>query len=96
MGATVNWSGEDKKINVTSANTDITFQIENTRVWVNGVRYSENVVPGIEKESSRTFIPLRFVSERMGYKVTWNADDGTVTVEKQKNTGRCARYFFVY
>lgn len=82
MGATVNWSGEDKKINVTAGNTEITFQIENTRVWVNGIRYSVNVAPRIEQESSRTFIPLRFVSERMGYKVTWDASNGTVTVEK--------------
>lgn len=82
MGAEVTWSAEDKKIRVRADGTDITFQIENTRVWVNEKRYSVAVAPRIEAQSARSFIPLRFVSERMGYSVTWDGESGTVTIEK--------------
>ena len=80
MGASVSWNGDEEKIGVTSGETSMLFQIENTRVIVNDVRYGVIVAPRIV--NSRTFIPLRFVSENLGYKVSWNGATQTITIEK--------------
>lgn len=45
------------------------------------IRYTLTVAPKIK--DSRTFIPLRFVSEHMGYEVTWNGDTREITIEKK-------------
>lgn len=78
MGAEVSWNGEEEKINVKTAMRDITFQVENDRVIINGVRYNVSVAPMIV--NSRTFIPLRFVSENLGYDVSWNGAEQTITI----------------
>ena len=80
MGASVSWNGDEEKIGVTSGDTSMLFQIENTRVIVNDVRYGVIVAPRIV--NSRTFIPLRFVSENLGYKVSWDGATQTITIEK--------------
>ncbi len=80
MGATVTWHPENKKITVEAEGTKIEFQIENNRVWVNGIRYTTTVAPRIE--NGRTFIPLRFVSERLGYTVLWDGATQEITIEK--------------
>ena len=78
MGAEVSWNGEEEKINVKTAIRDITFQVENDRVIINGVRYNVAVAPMIV--NSRTFIPLRFVSENLGYNVSWNGETREITI----------------
>ncbi len=80
MGAEVSWNGEEEKINVKTAMRDITFRVEDDRVMINGVRYNVSVAPMIV--SSRTFIPLRFVSENLGYEVSWNGEQQTITITK--------------
>ncbi len=80
MGAEVSWNGDEEKITVTSGETEMIFRIENTRVFVNEVRYGVIVAPRIS--DSRTFIPLRFVSENLGYKVSWDGETQTITIEK--------------
>lgn len=80
MGATVSWDGENKKITVTASDgKTMVFQAENTRVWIGDVRYGVAVAPRIV--NGRTYIPLRFVSEHMGYKVSWDGETSTVTIE---------------
>lgn len=80
MGADVIWHGENEKIDIDDGKTKIEFQIENIRVFVNSQRYTTIVAPRIV--DSRTFIPLRFVSERLGYKVSWDGENQTITIEK--------------
>ncbi len=79
MGADINWVAYDQKIEVFSEIQDfMVFQIENNRVYINDVRYSTPVAPMIK--DSRTFIPLRFVSENLGYKVAWNGETQEITI----------------
>ena len=80
MGASVSWDGESKKITVTASDgKTMVFQAENTRVRIGDVRYGVAVAPRIV--NGRTYIPLRFVSEHMGYKVSWDGETSTVTIE---------------
>ena len=44
--------------------------------------------PVIVEETERTLIPLRFVLESCGAKVTWNGEDRTVTVDSGDNRNR--------
>jgi hypothetical protein len=78
MGATITWHPENKKITVEADGTKIEFQIENNRVWVNGQRYTTTVAPRIV--NGRTFIPVRFVSEMLGYNVSWEGETQEIKI----------------
>ncbi len=70
MGATIGWNGDNQEISVKAAIGDMLFRIESWNVIFNGNRISTPVAPQIT--DNRTFIPLRFVSENLGYKVYWD------------------------
>ncbi|MBQ2942690.1 MAG: discoidin domain-containing protein [Clostridia bacterium] len=79
MGASINWIEYDQKIEVITESEDLMlFQIEDDRVYINDTRYNAQVAPIIK--DGRTFIPLRFVSENMGYKVAWDGATQTITI----------------
>ncbi|MDP4133250.1 MAG: discoidin domain-containing protein [Bacillota bacterium] len=78
MGAEVTWIPEKQKVVVKKDGQTITFQIENDQVMVDNYRYNVTVAPMIV--NGRTFIPLRFVSEIMGYKVDWNSETKAITI----------------
>ena len=85
MGASIEWNGENRKITVDCDGVNIVLQIDNDRVYVTDkklgkVRYNLQVYPQIK--DSRTFVPLRFISENLGYKVTWNGEDRTIKISK--------------
>lgn len=86
MGATIDWDGEHRKITVDCDGVNIVLQIDNDRVYVTDkqygkVRYNLQVYPQIK--DSRTFVPLRFISENLGYTVEWNGEDRSIKISKQ-------------
>lgn len=81
MGAEISWDGEVQKIGVSKKGMDkITMQIENELVYVGSRRFTMAVAPRIV--NSRTFIPLRFISEHRGYDVVWDGAAQTITITK--------------
>lgn len=61
------------------------MQIDNDLVYVTNkafgeVRYTLRSAPMIK--DSRTFVPIRFISEQLGYKVDWDGETKTVTITK--------------
>ena len=85
MGAKVTWDGETEGIIIDSGSGKIKMQIQNSLVYADHpvygtVRYTLAVVPKIR--DSRTFIPLRFVSEQLGYNVEWDSASRTITITK--------------
>ena len=85
MGATFTWDGEYNKITVDAGGTTIKMQIYNKLVTVTHrvygeIRYTLRSVPQIK--DSRTFVPLRFISENLGYNVEWNSDTREITITK--------------
>ncbi len=85
MGAEISWDGASKKITLKTADATIVLQIWNRRVFVTTkelgeVRYTLLNFPVIK--DSRTFIPVRFVSEQLGYNVAWDGATQTVTITK--------------
>ncbi|MDP4132735.1 MAG: discoidin domain-containing protein, partial [Bacillota bacterium] len=85
MGASIQWDGVKQKIYITNGDYKITLQICNKLVYVEdprygSIRYTLLNFPVIK--DSRTFIPVRFISEQLGYKVDWNSETQTVTITK--------------
>ncbi len=90
MGAEIAWDGDSQSIFVEHPKAKVELQIMNPRVFVTTggygrVRYTlKGSAPKIK--DSRTFIPIRFVSENLGYTVTWDGETKTITVETSKAT----------
>ena len=85
MGAEIAWDGATKTITLKTDDATIVLQIWNRRVFVTNkefgeVRYTLLNFPVIK--DSRTFIPVRFVSEQLGYNVAWDGATQTVTITK--------------
>lgn len=86
MGATVTWNGETQEITIVKGEYNIKLQIWNRLVYVNDptlakygeIRYTLLNEPIIK--DSRTFIPIRFVSEQLGYDVAWDASTQMITI----------------
>ena len=78
MGLNVSWSEVNQTIEATCTDMDIKLRIEDDRVYINGNRYNAYAAPMIR--DSRTFVPLRFMSEQMGYNVYWDGETKTVKI----------------
>lgn len=86
LGARVEYNQQTRSIKVVAENITIELQVGSdlatvTRT-VNGVPAAESIkldVPAtIDRE--RTFIPVRFMAETLGFGVNWNADRQTVVI----------------
>ncbi len=83
MGATVTWDGETQTVTVEKGVQKLELQIWSKMVYAETaaygrVRHTMLNFPVIK--DSRTFIPIRFVSEQLGYTVTWDGETRTVTI----------------
>lgn len=78
MGMSIEWDGRLQRITIYDDNTEITLNIEDDRADINGSRYNVSAPPMIR--DSRTFIPLRFMSEQMGYNVYWNGEKQEIKI----------------
>ncbi|HPC99977.1 MAG TPA: copper amine oxidase N-terminal domain-containing protein [Acetivibrio sp.] len=58
----------------------VVLQVDNTAAVVNGENVTLDVAPYIDPSSGRTLVPLRFVSESLGYTVFWDAEEKAVRV----------------
>ncbi|MDP4132699.1 MAG: discoidin domain-containing protein [Bacillota bacterium] len=94
MGADIAWDGNNQSIVVNKGATKLELQVMNPRVFVTDsvygrVRYTlKGSSPKIK--SSRTFIPLRFVSENLGYNIAWDQSTQTITITYSKETNAVA------
>ena len=63
----------------------INLQIRNKLVKVEGTSYGDvtyTLYSPPKIKDSRTFVPVRFLSEQMGYTVTWDGETQSVIIEK--------------
>lgn len=63
--------------------TNICFASNNVRIVIDGEELVAS--PGPFIENSRTLVPIRFISERLGAKVEWNNEERQVTITKGNN-----------
>ena len=59
----------------------ISFSIDNTTAQVNGQAKTMDVPARMVND--KTMVPLRFLSEQMGYTVTWDQENNTAIIAKE-------------
>ncbi len=78
FGADVQWDPLNKAVTVTLNGKVVKLQIGNNQAMVDSQVVNLDQPPVIV--DSRTFIPIRFISEAFGAEVQWNGDTKTVTI----------------
>lgn len=83
MGANIEWIDENQTIIITTAHAKITMQVGSKLVYIEdsrgNIRYTMTAPPKIKE--GRTYIPVRFVSENLGYTVGWDGETQTITIQ---------------
>ena len=77
-GASIDWNNDTRAATVKTDKDTVIVTIDNKQARVNGKRTMMAGAAFIEE--GRTFIPLRFISENLGYKVDWNGETQTITI----------------
>jgi len=67
MGAKVTWDGVKKQVTIVQGSKTIILTINSSKVLVNGKSATIDVPAKIIND--RTMVPVRFVSEQLGYNV---------------------------
>lgn len=80
LGAKVEWVGETQTVKVTADGINISLVIGNEFATVNGEKIELDSPSFVEND--RTYLPIRFVSEKLGAKVEWEEKTQTVTITK--------------
>jgi len=80
FGLEVSWNNETKQATGSNSKNRIIFMVDSNKVMING---KEKVidVPAMIIEK-RTMIPLRFLSEKLGYNVVWEGDSNLILISK--------------
>lgn len=81
LGATIEFNAKTQKIIATKGSTTVTLTIGSDRAFVNG-----NLVVLTTKAqtiNNSTLVPLRFVSEALGAKVSWDAKQNAAMISTQ-------------
>ena len=79
MGAAVDWNPETESATATLANNAVTFSIDENDASVNNQTVTMDVPARLIND--KTMVPLRFLSENLGYTVTWDAETNTAIIE---------------
>jgi len=82
LGADVTWIGSKKQVIIKSNSVRIVLNVDKTRAYVGDKPVELDVAPTII--NSRTVIPVRFVSEILGYDVKWESKTNSVHINTPK------------
>ena len=80
LGAEVIWNQAAETVTIKKDGKDIVLRINSDNADVNGESVKLDAPAVIEQ--SRTFVPIRFISENLGWNVDWEQDSYTVNISK--------------
>ncbi len=80
LGATVDWFGDTRTVKINADNIEISLVIDDNFAMVNGEQVTLDSPSFIENE--RTYLPLRFVVEKLGAVVEWDGSTQTIYITK--------------
>lgn len=78
LGAGVTWNAADRSVHVENGDISATLYINNRKATVNGKVVTLDAAPMIL--SGRTLVPVKFISEVLGYKVEWLESSKTIII----------------
>ncbi|MGF9915667.1 stalk domain-containing protein [Paenibacillus ehimensis] len=79
LGGKVSWDEKERKVTILRGGKMIDLWIDNKDLIVNGQRITAEVPPVIMKDL--TMVPLRILSENLGWKVTWDGKTQQITLQ---------------
>ncbi|NEW08863.1 copper amine oxidase [Paenibacillus sp. SYP-B3998] len=79
LGGDVKWDDKERKVTIIRGDKLIDLWIDNPDLLVNGDRVTAEVAPSIM--NNLTMVPLRLVSEKLGWKVGWEPKNQGITLE---------------
>jgi exopolysaccharide biosynthesis protein len=79
LGGTIRWDEKERKVTVIRGDKMVDLWIDNPDLLVNGQRVTAEVAPKIM--NNLTVIPLRILSENLGWKVTWEEKTQQITLQ---------------
>lgn len=82
FGAKVDWDGATRSVTITLDECSIVMDVGSIQYFIDGVPHYMDVAPEIEATTGRTFVPVRFVAEGLGFGVypSYNIDGTTASV----------------
>lgn len=80
MGAEVLWKSAEKSVYITKGEQLMVLTIDSKEVWVDGEIKEANMPAKLIND--KVMIPLRFISEALGFKVQWIGETKTITIEE--------------
>lgn len=80
FGAKVDWEAATKTITINNDNSEIKMYVDNTEAVVNNI--SEQLPASPVIVNGTTMVPLRFISEKFGAEVSFDAQTKSVVVKK--------------
>ena len=83
LGAKVNWNAETKevKLDFTELGASVKMKIDSKEYDVNGEVGIMEVAP--KMIDGRTMVPIRFISEELGFSVEWDSNTKTVNISPE-------------
>ncbi len=83
LGAEIGWDGEERKVEYKLGENILELWIGNNTARINGEDVMLDEDPSIRPFiiNSRTVVPVRFISETLGFEVTWNNETQEITIE---------------
>ena len=78
MGGTIDWDSTLRKVIIKHKDKVINLWIDSNNAEINGTKTSLDVAPTIINE--RTMMPLRFISENLGFIVSWDDVKKEITI----------------
>ena len=91
LGATVSWDNKLKSATVNYGDKNLVLQINSNVVYLNGKKQKidRDSVPRFAnysqpRKESKTMVPIRFISETLGYDVDWDQKTSTVFIKTIK------------
>ena len=79
LGAKVSWDNDNRMVIIQRGNDTIKLKIGENKAEVNGKTVSFDTAAVLQND--RTMVPVRFISEALGAKVSWNQEKKAVEIE---------------
>lgn len=77
-GVKVAYTAAEKKLNITRDDTALTLYLGSRNAYVNGKKVQAKAAPF--SENGTTYVPLQFVSQHLGLKLSWSNNRSTLNI----------------
>ena len=82
LGAKVDWDQASKRVTITDGDKEAILHINSKKIMVNGTEKELDTAALVK--GTRTYVPLRFVSEALGATVKWDGKVRIVYIDNGK------------